>query len=45
MSPYGGVLLAEDGVGVNHVIGATEDGHTYFLAENQIAGGAASSPE
>ena len=38
MSPYGGVLLAEDGLGVNHVIGATEDGHTYFLAENMLPG-------
>jgi uncharacterized protein len=38
VSPYGGVLLAEDGAGVNHVIGATEDGHTYFLAENQLPG-------
>jgi secreted PhoX family phosphatase len=38
VSPYGGVLLAEDGTGVNHVIGVTEDGHTYFLAENQLPG-------
>lgn len=38
VSPYGGVLLAEDGVGVNHVIGATEDGYTYYLAENELPG-------
>ena len=38
VSPYGGFLLAEDGVGINHVIGATEDGQTYFLAENMLPG-------
>ena len=46
VSPYGGVLLAEDGEGVQHLIGATEDGHTYFLARNDVGDGQrASWPE
>lgn len=41
VSPYGGVILAEDGDGVNHLIGVTEDGQTYPLAR----GDASSSDE
>ena len=39
VSPYGGVILAEDGQGKQHLIGATEDGHTYFLARNEVGDG------
>ncbi len=39
VSPYGGVILAEDGAGVQHLVGATEDGHTYFLARNEAGDG------
>ena len=39
MSPYGGVILAEDGEGRQHLVGATEDGHTYFLARNEVGDG------
>jgi secreted PhoX family phosphatase len=39
LSPYGGVILAEDGEGKQHLVGATEDGHTYFLARNEVGNG------
>jgi uncharacterized protein len=39
VSPYGGVLVAEDGDGVQHLVGATEEGRTYFLARNEVAEG------
>lgn len=38
VSPFGGVILAEDGDGRNHLVGATDDGETYFLARNELAG-------
>jgi secreted PhoX family phosphatase len=41
VSPYGGVILAEDGEGVQHLVGATEGGHTYFLARNEVGDGSA----
>ena len=34
VSPYGGVLIAEDGEGKQHLIGATDRGDTYFVARN-----------
>ncbi|HVX43129.1 MAG TPA: alkaline phosphatase PhoX [Mycobacteriales bacterium] len=34
VSPYGGVILAEDGEGAQHLVGASEDGSSYFLARN-----------
>ncbi len=36
ISPYGGVLLAEDGVGIQHLIGVTDDGRSYPLARNAV---------
>jgi secreted PhoX family phosphatase len=36
VSPYGGVILAEDGEGVQHLIGVTDDAHTYPLARNDV---------
>jgi secreted PhoX family phosphatase len=38
VSPFGGVMIAEDGDGRNHLVGATEDGQTYFLARNELPG-------
>lgn len=35
VSPYGGVILAEDGGGVQHLFGATDDGRTFPLARNE----------
>lgn len=35
VSPYGGLVLAEDGEGASHLLGVTEAGQTYFLALNQ----------
>lgn len=36
VSPYGGVLVAEDGKGVQHLFGATERGETFPVARNEI---------
>jgi secreted PhoX family phosphatase len=41
VSPYGGVILAEDGEGQQHLIGSTVDGQTYFLARNDVGDGRA----
>jgi secreted PhoX family phosphatase len=38
VSPYGGVMIAEDGEGKNHLVGATDDGQTFFFARNELAG-------
>jgi len=34
VSPYGGVILAEDGEGVNHLVGSTDRGEPFFFARN-----------
>jgi len=34
VSPYGGVILAEDGAGIQHLVGVTEQGKSYTLARN-----------
>lgn len=36
VSPYGGVILAEDGSGVQHLIGVTDGGESYPLARNDV---------
>jgi secreted PhoX family phosphatase len=36
VSPYGGVILAEDGEGQQHLVGADERGKTFFFARNQL---------
>ncbi|GAA2519510.1 alkaline phosphatase PhoX [Pilimelia columellifera] len=36
VSPDGGVILAEDGGGLSHLIGVTEGGKAYPLARNQL---------
>jgi secreted PhoX family phosphatase len=34
VSAYGGVILAEDGDGVNHLVGANDRGEAFFFARN-----------
>ncbi|MGA8116182.1 MAG: alkaline phosphatase PhoX [Actinocatenispora sp.] len=36
VSPFGGVILAEDGEGVNHLVGATASGEAFFFARNDL---------
>jgi len=36
VSPYGGVILAEDGEGIQHLIGVTDQGKAYSLARNDL---------
>ena len=39
VSPHGGLIVAEDGSGIQHLIGVTTRGSAYPLARNQISGG------
>ena len=36
LSPYGGVILAEDGEGIQHLVGATDRGDTFPVARNDF---------
>ncbi|MFE1993384.1 PhoX family protein [Streptomyces parvulus] len=36
VSPYGGLVIAEDGEGVQHLLGATDGGRTYPIARNEL---------
>lgn len=36
VSPYGGLILAEDGEGLSHLVGITERGTAYALARNDL---------
>ncbi|MFG1750991.1 alkaline phosphatase PhoX [Streptosporangium sandarakinum] len=36
VSPYGGVILAEDGEGVQHLVGVTDQGKSYPMARNDL---------
>ncbi|POX49534.1 Tat pathway signal sequence domain protein [Streptomyces sp. Ru71] len=45
VSPYGGLVIAEDGEGVQHLFGATESGRTYPIARNELNIGTAEKPE
>lgn len=38
VSPYGGVILAEDGLGIQHLVGVTKQGKSYSLARNELNG-------
>ena len=38
VSPYGGILLAEDGNGIQHLVGVTDQGKSYPLARNELDG-------
>ena len=35
VSPFGGVMVAEDGEGAQHLVGATDDGAAFFFARNE----------
>jgi len=45
VSPYGGLVLAEDGEGIQHLFGALGDGRTYPIARNELNIGTADDPE
>lgn len=45
VSPYGGLIIAEDGSGLQHLFGATASGRTYPLARNELNNGSAEEPE
>ncbi|MEU7643803.1 alkaline phosphatase PhoX [Streptomyces huasconensis] len=45
VSPYGGLVVAEDGDGVQHLFGATERGRTYPIARNELNIGTADDPK
>jgi secreted PhoX family phosphatase len=36
LSPYGGLMLAEDGAGLSHMVGLTERGVAYPMARNEF---------
>jgi secreted PhoX family phosphatase len=35
VSAYGGLIIAEDGEGVQHLVGTTDDGEAFFFARNE----------
>jgi secreted PhoX family phosphatase len=43
-SPYGGVILAEDGEGVQHLVGVTAQGKSYPMARNDLNGSEFTGP-
>ncbi|WP_055534123.1 alkaline phosphatase PhoX [Streptomyces graminilatus] len=45
VSPYGGLVIAEDGEGVQHLFGATDSGRTYPIARNELNIGTEAAPE
>jgi uncharacterized protein len=45
VSPYGGLVLAEDGEGISHLFGATDSGRTYPIARNDLNVGTEEEPE
>lgn len=45
VSPYGGLVIAEDGEGVQHLFGATDSGRTYPIARNELNIGTEEEPE
>ncbi|MGP3950547.1 alkaline phosphatase PhoX [Streptomyces sp. 7N604] len=45
VSPYGGLVIAEDGEGIQHLFGATDDGRTYPIARNDLNIGTEAEPE
>ncbi|MEU6817712.1 alkaline phosphatase PhoX [Streptomyces sp. NPDC046860] len=45
VSPYGGLVIAEDGEGVQHLFGATDSGRTYPIARNELNIGTEEAPE
>ncbi|GAA5013423.1 alkaline phosphatase PhoX [Kitasatospora paranensis] len=45
VSPHGGLVIAEDGSGVQHLFGTTDDGRTFPIARNELNLGTAQAPE
>ncbi|MEU8462901.1 alkaline phosphatase PhoX [Streptomyces sp. NPDC029003] len=45
VSPYGGLVIAEDGNGLQHLLGATESGRVYPLARNELNNGTPEAPD
>ncbi|GAB3666307.1 alkaline phosphatase PhoX [Streptomyces sparsus] len=45
VSPHGGLIIAEDGEGLQHLFGATDDGRTYPLARHEVNSGTEAEPE
>ncbi|MBC9724748.1 alkaline phosphatase PhoX [Streptomyces sp. TRM68367] len=45
VSPYGGLVIAEDGEGIQHLFGATDSGRTYPIARNEVNIGTEEEPE
>jgi uncharacterized protein len=45
VTPWGTLVLAEDGVGASHVLSSTPGGPTYAIARNQLNIGTAAAPE
>ncbi|WP_329397794.1 alkaline phosphatase PhoX [Streptomyces melanogenes] len=45
VSPYGGLVIAEDGEGIQHLFGATDSGRTYPIARNELNLGTEQAPE
>ncbi|MET7697808.1 alkaline phosphatase PhoX [Streptomyces sp. NPDC005485] len=45
VSPYGGLVIAEDGEGIQHLFGATDSGRTYPIARNELNIGTEEEPE
>jgi len=44
MSPYGGLMLCEDGEGDQHMLGTTQDGEVFVFAQNRVNNGTATEP-
>ncbi|MGH3741366.1 MAG: alkaline phosphatase PhoX [Micromonosporaceae bacterium] len=45
VSPFGGLMIAEDGDGENYVVGVSEDGEPYLFANNRQNIGSDAEPE
>jgi hypothetical protein len=45
VTPWGTLVLAEDGVGASHVLSSVPGGSTYAIARNQLNIGTAAAPE
>ncbi|ROR89907.1 alkaline phosphatase PhoX [Nocardioides aurantiacus] len=44
LSPHGGLILAEDGNGVQHLVGVTDQGKTFPMARNDLNGSEFAGP-
>jgi uncharacterized protein len=44
VSPWGGLILAEDGEGIQHLVGVSEKGETFPMARNDVDGNEFAGP-